>query len=431
MVTVRDPVRSENHITFADKGRESTADLPSLRQLRTVRSIDRHGSLSGAARSLSRTQSAVSKALSELEAQLGVSLFDRFAHGVQPTAHGALLIGRIREAEVQFELAARAHRAALRRPPRLRHNPLFTMEISARRLRTFLAVHETRDVRQAAALEGVTPSAVYDSLRALEGLLELPLFEPAATGLRSTSFGDALAMHLRLALSIIRHGVDEIHSLDGAIHGRLIIGTLPYSRTVIVPRAIHHVLLAHSRIAIRTREGPYDVLERALRSGGLDLIIGATRRLPVDSALHTEDLFEDELAVICGANHPLASRERLSIAEILDYGWVLPSRSTPARQLFELFLSRRGAEEPAQVVETSSLSTTRGLLLESDRLALLSTHQVQLDLSAGLLAALPIRLEETYRPIGITTRAGSTPSPAARVFIAALRSQTRTNTANK
>ncbi len=426
MANLPDPARVESHITFADEARDTAADFPSLRQLRTVRSIDRHGSLTGAARALNRTQSAVSKALSELEAHLGVTLFDRFAHGVQPTAHGALLIGRIREAEVQFNLAARAHRAALRRPPRLRQNPLFTMEISAKRLLAFLAVYETCDVRQAAADEGVTPSAIYDSLRALEELLELPLFEPAATGLRSTSFSDVLAMHLRLALSLIRHGIDEIQCLDGNIRGRLMIGTLPYSRTVIVPRAIHHVLLAHSRIAIRTREGPYDVLERALRSGGLDLIIGATRRLPADSALHTEDLFEDELAVICGANHPLASRERLSVSEILDYGWVLPSRSTPARQLFDRFLSRRAANEPAQVVETSSLSTTRGLLLESNRFALLSTHQVQLDLSAGLLAALPVRLEETYRPIGITTRAGSTPSPAARVFIEALRTQTLT-----
>ena len=168
------------------------------------------------------------------------------------------------------------------------------------------------------------------------------------------------------------------------------------------------------------------MLEGALRSGALDLIIGATRQLPADSSLHTEDLFEDELAVICGASHPLASRERLPVAEILDHGWVLPSRSTPARQLFDRFLSQRGVAEPRQVVETSSLSTTRGLLLESDRLALLSTHQVQLDQAVGLLTTLPIKLEKTYRPIGITTRSGSTPSPAARVFIEALRTQTRT-----
>jgi DNA-binding transcriptional LysR family regulator len=55
-------------------------------------------------------------------------------------------------------------------------------------------------------------------------------------------------------------------------------------------------------------------------AGLLDLIIGATRQLRTDSSLQTEDLFEDELSVICGASHPLASRNRLSVTEILDYG---------------------------------------------------------------------------------------------------------------
>lgn len=397
--------------------------IPSLRQLRMLRAIDRHGSLSGAARALNRTQSAVSKALSELEAALGVRLFDRRPAGVTPTAHGKRLIERIHEAGAQFDLAARAYRAALRRPPRLQHNPVFTMEIGRRRLSTFLAVHELRDVRLAARAEGITPSAVYDTLRTLEDVLELPLFEPAAAGLRSTVFADVFAMHVRLALSLLRHGVDEIRSAGGRITGRVVVGTLPYSRTLILPRAIHRVLSAHPGIAIGTREGPYDVLETALRSGSLDLIIGATRRLPADSGLRTEELFEDELAVICGRNHPLATRRKVTLGEILRYGWILPPPSTPARRLFGRFLARRGLVEPAQVVETSSLSTTRGLLLESDWLALLSTHQVQLDQSAGLLVTLPIRLEGTFRPIGITLRAGSTPSPAAQLFIEALRAQ--------
>lgn len=399
--------------------------IPSLRQLRTVHSIDRHGSLSAAARALNRTQSAVSRALSELEAWLGVPLFDRLAGGVTPTADGRLLIGRIHEASAQFDLAARAHRAALRRPPRLQHNPVFTMEIGGRRLTAFLAVHDLKDVRLAARAEGLTPSAVYDTLRTLEGALELPLFETAGAGLRSTAFADVFAMHVRLALSLLRHGIDEIRSAAGRISGRVVIGTLPYSRTLIVPRAIHRVLSAQPGVAIGTREGPYGVLESALRSGSIDLVVGATRRLPADSGLQTEELFEDELAVICGRNHPLAARRRVTLGEILGYGWVLPPASTPARRLFGRFLARRGAAEPAEVVETSSLSTTRGLLLESDRLALLSTHQVQLDQSAGLLVTLPIRLEETFRPIGITLRSGSTPSPAAKVFIEALRAQAR------
>ena len=111
----------------------------------------------------------------------------------------------------------------------------------------------------------------------------------------------------------------------------------------------------------------------------------------------------------------------LSLQQLLRYGWILPLSETPARHLFDQYLARHGAPVPSQIVETSSISTIRGLLLESDRVALLSRHQAFYDEQAGLLVALPIRLEGTWRPIGITTRAHTTPSPAARLFIDCLR----------
>jgi LysR family transcriptional regulator of gallate degradation len=393
----------------------------SLRSLRSVRAIADLGSLTAAAETLNRSQSALSKSLTELEQKLGVRLFDRNFHGVDTTAYGSLLVERIREAELQLELAARSHRSSLRTTPHQQHNPVFTLEISRKRIAAFLAVHELRHVGRAAERIGLTRAAVYDSLRTLEDLLEMPLFETTGSVLRSTPYADVLATHLSLAFSLIQHGMDEIASLDGAVRGRLVIGTLPYSRTVLVPRTIVRVLHDHPQLQIATREGPYDVLERALRSGNIDLIIGATRQHDEDSPLFAETLFEDELAVICGAHHPLASQSQISLDGLMQYPWVLPVPSTPARQLFDRFLERHGASEPRQVVETGSMSMTRSLLLESDSLALLSTHQVQLDQDAGLLATLPFRLEETYRPIGITQRAHSTPSPAARVFMAALR----------
>jgi len=397
----------------------------SLRQLRSVRVIADAGGLSAAARMLNRSQSALSKSLADLERAMGLALFDRFSHGVTPTPQGEVLVARIREAEGQFELADRAHRAFLRRAPRQLHNPVFSMEISRKRLDAFLAVHECRDVGRTAKQLGLTRSAIYDSLRVLEELLELPLFEAGPAGMRSTACADELAMHVSLAFSLIQHGLDEIGSRDGELRGALVVGTLPYSRTLLVPRAIDRLLRRHPGLRIATREGPYDVLERALRSGSVDLIIGATRKHGKGSPLVAENLFEDELAVICGARHPLASHLRVRAGELLDYGWVLPVRSTPARQLFDEFLARHGLDEPGQVIETGSLSMARGLLLESERLALLSRHQVQLDLDAGLLSSLPIRLEETFRPIGITSRANSTPSQAAREFMAILRELTR------
>lgn len=392
----------------------------SLRHLKAVRCIADHGSVSAAARGLNRTQSALSKALAELEARIGATLFDRSARGMALTASGCAFVERIREAEHQFSLAEDAYRA-LGRGGRRQRNPVFDLDVSGRRLMSFLALHETRDVSAAAAHLGHTRAAVYDSIRHLEQLLNVTLFEHGGSRLVPSAFADELASHLKLAFSLIRHGLEEVASAGGPMRGSVVIGTLPYSRTLLTPRTIHRVLEAHPALHISTREGPYAVLEASLRNGDLDLIIGATREMDGASGLVTESLFEDELAVIARAHHPLAGAGRLTLKRLLGYGWVLPVRGTPARQLFDECLATHRCPEPAQVIETSSMALIRGLLLESDRLALLSRHQVHYEEKAGMLTVMPIRLAGTYRPIGITRRGHTTPSPAAQVFIQTLR----------
>ena len=392
----------------------------SLRQLKAARLVADCGSITGAAAALNRTQSAISKAITDLEAQLGVSLFDRSAQGVETTPRGEAFIQRVRQAEGEFAQAAVLHAQELRRPLS-GHNPVFTMEISYKRLAAFLAVYETLDVTAAAARLGVTRAAVYSSLRQLEQWLACSLFTTGSMGMASTRFAQALAMHTQLAFALIRHGLEDIASFQGAILGRVVIGTLPYSRTVLIPRTIDLVLRAHPGLHIATREGPYDTLERALRNGELDLIIGATRPHDKHSAVCCENLFEDELSVICGSGHPLAGAAVVGFSELLDYGWVLPAWQTPARQLFEQLVLQHSSAPLREVVETGSLSTIRGLLLESDRLALLSRHQVYHDERAGLLKTLPVSLKGTTRPIGITQRRHTTPSPAAGIFIETLR----------
>jgi DNA-binding transcriptional LysR family regulator len=63
----------------------------SMRHLRIVLAIADHGSLVAAAKQLQMTQPAVSKALQETEALLGVEMFARTNRGVVPTAFGETL----------------------------------------------------------------------------------------------------------------------------------------------------------------------------------------------------------------------------------------------------------------------------------------------------------------------------------------------------
>jgi DNA-binding transcriptional LysR family regulator len=67
-----------------------------LRDLRLLLALNDWGSMAKAANHLNLTQSAVSKAITELEHTFGVRLFDRTPKGIEPTAYGqALLKGSV------------------------------------------------------------------------------------------------------------------------------------------------------------------------------------------------------------------------------------------------------------------------------------------------------------------------------------------------
>ena len=64
-------------------------ELPSTTALSAFEAVLRHGSFTGAARELDRTQGAVSRQIAALEAHIGRELFRRSPQGVQPTRAGA------------------------------------------------------------------------------------------------------------------------------------------------------------------------------------------------------------------------------------------------------------------------------------------------------------------------------------------------------
>ena len=72
--------------------------LPPLNSLRAFDAAARHGTISLAAEALHVTHGAVSKQIASLEAFLGVTVFERTAHGLVQTEAGAVLAPIVAEA---------------------------------------------------------------------------------------------------------------------------------------------------------------------------------------------------------------------------------------------------------------------------------------------------------------------------------------------
>ncbi len=85
-------------------------DNLTLDQIRMFVTIAESGSFRAAAARLTRVQSAVSHAVANLEAELGVALFDRSGHRPALTAEGKALLGSARDILLRVDaMRARAH----------------------------------------------------------------------------------------------------------------------------------------------------------------------------------------------------------------------------------------------------------------------------------------------------------------------------------
>ncbi len=159
----------------------------------------------------------------------------------------------------------------------------------------------------------------------------------------------------------------------------------------------------------------------SLRSGGADFLIGALRDPLLFDDVVQEHLFDDPLAIIMRVGHPLARKKRASLQALTKFPWIAPRVGSPLRSQFNELFKSAGIAAPGRPIECNSLVAARALLLESDRLMLLSANQIHYELEAGLLAALPHPRGKVVRAIGLTMRHDWQPTAAQRRLIELVR----------
>jgi LysR family transcriptional regulator of gallate degradation len=389
--------------------------------LYAVQRVADTGSASRAATTLFRAQSAVTRAVQEIEEALGASLFERKPSGMLPTPVGRAVLARSERVFAELHELARwcAIRQSRRRTSSDAGLPAYLL--NTRRLQLFSTLARHRHMPSAARTLGVTQPAVSSAIRILESGAGFPLFHRNPRGLLLTADGETFLLHVRRALNELRHVADDVAALRGSIQGVVTVGALPLGRTLILPEAVARVVTRYPKVRVITDESAYEALVAGVRAGDIDFILGALRANDAVSGLENEKLMSENLVVLARRDHPLAGASNLSIKDLADAQWILPRSHSPARGLFEAQFRRMKLKPPMPTVETADLAVIRGLLLHTDMIAALSAQQLHYECASGQLAVLDVSMRDTGRDIGLILRAGSPPSPAARALIDAIR----------
>ncbi|MBS0367026.1 MAG: LysR family transcriptional regulator [Proteobacteria bacterium] len=390
--------------------------LPNLRHLRLFLEVMRRGSVSAAARAAHVTQPAATQALAAVEASLGMALMERQTGSLRPVVAAEAAALRIDRA--LNILAEAVDSVTAGGSVSDRWDPLRGITIT--QLSALIGVTRYGGFARAAQMAKLGRASIHRAVRQLERTLGIPLFERTSFGVRPTREAGKLALHAQLAFSELAQVRAELAAASGAGSGSTVIGAMPLARSQLIPRAVLELTGRHPGHSVSILDGPYETLLAALRCGTADILVGALRDPSPGDDVIQEHVFDDPLAIVMRTGHPLARNRSLSPVDLAAFPWIAPRAESPLHRHFERLLHGIGRTQAAPI-ECGSLVAARGILLASDRLILLSAHQVQNDVTTGQLVALPHPRGPVARAIGITRRRGWHPTGEQLLLLETIR----------
>ncbi|SOC06247.1 LysR substrate-binding domain-containing protein [Stappia indica] len=293
--------------------------------------------------------------------------------------------------------------------------------LKLKQLRLLVAVERHNSILHAARELNLSQPAATKLIKDLETDFGVMLFERTNRGVVPTIYGEALARHGKLIFAQISHAAQELDDLSEGSSGRIVVGTLLAASALLLPRTIARVLAEKPNLSIKIQEGTNEVLMPALRSGELDLVVG---RLPTHrhrDELLQERLYEEKVIAVTRVGHPLQERRKVTFADMMDYGWILPPPETTLRRQIDMVFLDHGLSSPINAVESVSFLANRSLLVNSSMIGVLPSHVAEQDIAAGILARVSWDVPIPIGPVGVSYRKGRSLTPAASFFLEQLR----------
>lgn len=288
--------------------------------------------------------------------------------------------------------------------------------VRIRHLTLVAAIAEQGTLVGAATVLNVTQPHVSRGLQELEAAVEAPLFERGSRGVTPTPQGEILIEHAHSVLNTMRHAGEQLEDFaNGHASGGVRVGVNLATVHRLLPESILLFKRKFPNVTVSLLEEYQHALTGMLNRGNIDMIVG---RLPTE---RTEEhkylrLYEDPLVLVVRQGHPAVGAD-VAVPDLMAYPWVLPGYSSVFRgELDGLFLVH-GLEQPRDLIESSTMTATKPILLQTDAVAALPQSLAEEEESLAILAP---RVDAVPREIGITIKHGSVSDHARTNLIASI-----------
>jgi DNA-binding transcriptional LysR family regulator len=283
-----------------------------------------------------------------------------------------------------------------------------------RRLLTFREVARQGSFSRAGEALALTQPAVSQQVAALEKQLGVRLLDRGPGGPTPTAAGALLLAHADAVADRLSQAGAQVAELAATERETLRIGSFPSALATLIPDAIVRLRARMPDVQVEATEASGEELGAMVAAGDLHAAVcfqdaEEPPRRPEGTERH--ELGREAMLAVMAEDHPLASRERLRVAELADETWTAPSREA---LLYRTCVA--AGFEPRISFVTRDVLAARGLVASGLAVTLMPAL-----LASGLpgIAMLPLEGLQPFRALyALTPAAGA--RPAAQAFIDAL-----------
>lgn len=255
-------------------------------------------------------------------------------------------------------------------------------------LRYFTAVARCGSIREAAEELHIAQSALSRQIHKLEEELGAPLFQRHSRGVELTSAGEILLGHAQTSLRQVERVRSEVDALKGLRRGTVHVYAIESLVPHLLPQVIARFKLRYPGVHFDISIEGSDRVVAAVREGRTD--VGLAFYPPADPELVTVFKVREPMVATMSAQHPLAGRAKVSMAECAAYPIAAQPRNTGSGVLIELACKAVGVYMKP-VLETNSIPLRVAFLRDNNGITFLSRLSAWDSLRSGELVAVPLR----------------------------------------
>lgn len=286
-------------------------------------------------------------------------------------------------------------------------------------LRLLAQISETGQLGLAAARLGVTQPAASRLLAEVEQIVGQKVHERSGRGIWLLPAGEALARRAQRVQIEMAEAERELATIRGGGLGHARIGAVTAPALDLVLPALRAARIAHPSLTVEVEVLPSAELCALLLAGKLDVVLGRLPEGKDRQLLDMRPIGPEPVALIVRRGHRLMTGPAVTLADLKDYDWVMPSAASPIGRAVGASLSALGFDLGQVRVTTASFLFTLALLRSSNAIAPMA-RAVADRFAEGpdaAFAVLPVDLGIVVPDFGLVTRRGTEPTPAAARMI--------------